>query len=227
MKKLIIAVALLTLGYFAFMRLLLTPTYDYRTFVETPDSFRELRTELGETKSDRFRVTPRVDTTKPESVIHWPAYKDATHSVPILVLRVRQDQWSDKIPVSDDGYIAPGVISLKLPWAPPATVGNEPEDLESLRVSLHRGWAGRKDKRFEESAGFDAYLLSPPGTPREEAVLVYCGYKNSGPCTLYFEFMGLPAILSFPVKWKSHWAEAHLAADQLLAEIVTVGEITK
>jgi hypothetical protein len=195
------------------------PSLDIDTFVETPEEWEKLYAKYDRTTSDRVRVTPRVDVDAPVSVIRWPAFKSNKVAAVPLELRIRKDQWASREAVSDQGFIGPSSVGLRLDW-PEADEARAKarDDEQPLAVSYGRSVIHR-DFLYDEAyrANEEIKYATPLTAPREEAVVIYCG---RGPeCTVNFEYLGRPAVFSLPRRRFDDWREGLLAARRLIASV--------
>lgn len=193
------------------------PVIDFETFVETEEHADKL---FGRpTKSDSYRVTPRVDVRARETLVRWPEYRSKTVFAAPLQLRIRNSLWSEQQPVTDNGYIAPYSVALRFDWPEDEESSKRARaDEEAPRMLLMRHLGNTKDVLFDADWRKDATFKTPEGTARESAVAIACYIDR---CYMYFDYLGRPVQLTFPRRRFRQWEEAHELALRLLREVAT------
>jgi hypothetical protein len=221
--RMVVIMAVVGAAMFALARWLVQPAIDIDTFVETPEVWDRMFNQYDGIQSDKMRVTPRVNLDAPETVIRWPAFKSSRVDAQPLELRIRKGQWADKFQVSDRGFIGPAAVGLRVDWPEKdeerAKAGR---DEELARVIYGRANLGR-DFLYEEQfrSNREIKYATPLDSPRDQAVVIYCGSHGAVHCTLYFDHLGRPAQLTIPRRRFDDWEDALKRARQLLASVAT------
>jgi hypothetical protein len=223
--KWLVAFALLGALWFVMFRSVFGPSMKWDTFVETPEVFDEMERKYSGIVSSRVRVTPEVDVNAAESVIRWPAWKSKEVAALPIEVHVAKAQWSDRSPVSDQGFIGPSALALRVDWPEPAEERAKAPAQEAAPVVYYfrsHGGRGTHDLLYDERyrSAKNIVFASPLTAAREEAVVVYCPSYSSIPCEARFEYLGRSAQFAFPRRRADDWEEGYKRARQVLVAAV-------